>query len=98
MRNYVNYGIFACLIASLVACGDEKAVEPVTGENGDTTKISYALKPFKGPLANSHKGFTLLTEGAWNLISYGSGYQRWDKLKHCWRCLRMVMAKFILTP
>ncbi len=65
-------------------------------ENGDTTKISYALKPFDGPLANPHKGFTLLTEGAWNfvpefeygpdvngawnLISYGSGYQRWDKL------------------
>lgn len=63
---------------------------------GDTTKISYALKPFDGPLANPHKGFTLLTEGAWNfipefeygpdvngawnLISYGSGYQRWDKL------------------
>ncbi len=65
-------------------------------ENGDTAKISYALKPFDGPLANPHKGFTLLTEGAWNfvpefeygpdvngawnLISYGSGYQRWDKL------------------
>ncbi|MCQ2106903.1 MAG: beta-galactosidase, partial [Fibrobacter sp.] len=64
---------------------------------GDTTaRISYSLKPFKGPLPNPHKGFTLLTEGAWNfvpefrfgpdkngawnLITYGSGYQRWDKL------------------
>lgn len=62
----------------------------------DSTKIIYALKKFDGPLANPHKGFTLLTEGAWNfvpefeygpnvngawdLISYGSGYQRWDKL------------------
>lgn len=64
---------------------------------GDTAaRISYSLKPFKGPLPNPHKGFTLLTEGAWNfvpefrfgpdkngawnLITYGSGYQRWDKL------------------
>ncbi|MCQ2097804.1 MAG: beta-galactosidase [Fibrobacter sp.] len=64
---------------------------------GDTTaKVTYSLKPFKGPLPNPHKGFTLLTEGAWNfvpefrfgpdkngawnLITYGSGYQRWDKL------------------
>lgn len=64
---------------------------------GDTTaKVAYSLKPFKGPLANPHKGFTLLTEGAWNfvpdfefgpdkngawnVITYGSGYQRWDKL------------------
>lgn len=63
---------------------------------GDTTKVVYTLKPFKGPLPNPHKGFTLLTEGAWNfvpefrfgpdkngawdLITYGSGYQRWDKL------------------
>lgn len=62
--------------------------------SGNTTKIAYTLKPFKGPLPNPHKGFTLLTEGAWNfvpefrygpdkngawdLITYGSGYQRWD--------------------
>ena len=61
-----------------------------------TAKVVYSLKPFKGPLPNPHKGFTLLTEGewnfvpdfrfgpdkngAWNLITYGSGYQRWDKL------------------
>ncbi len=63
---------------------------------GDTTKVAYSLKPYKGPLPNPHKGFTLLTEGewnfvpdfrfgpdkngAWNLITYGSGYQRWDEL------------------
>lgn len=68
----------------------------VTPVFADTSKIAYKLKPFDGPLANPHKGFTLLTEGAWNfvpefrygpdkngawdLISYGSGYQRWDKL------------------
>ena len=65
----------------------------------DTTKITYALKPFNGPLSNPHKGFTVPTGGAWvfvpefeygpygslnnkawDLISYGSGYQQWNKL------------------
>jgi hypothetical protein len=65
----------------------------------DTTKITYALKPFDGPLSNPHKGFTVPTGGAWtfvpefeygpygslnnkawDLISYGSGYQQWNKL------------------
>ena len=65
----------------------------------DTTKITYALKRFDGPLSNPHKGFTVPTEGlwtfvpefeygpygslnnkAWDLISYGSGYQKWNKL------------------
>ena len=65
----------------------------------DTTKITYALKPFDGPLANPHKGFTVPTGGAWtfvpefeygpygslnnrawDLVSYGSGYQQWNKL------------------
>ena len=69
------------------------------GESGDTTKITYALKPFDGPLTNPHKGFTVPTEGlwtfvpefeygpygslnnkAWDLITYGSGYQKWNKL------------------
>ena len=67
--------------------------------NGDTTKITYALKRFDGPLTNPHKGFTVPTEaawtfdpsfeygphgflnnGAWNLVTYGSGYQQWNKL------------------
>ena len=66
---------------------------------GDTTKIAYTLKPFEGPLANPHKGFTVPTGGtwvfvpefeygpygslgnkAWDLVTYGSGYQRWDEL------------------
>ena len=66
---------------------------------GDTTKITYALKPFDGPLSNPHKGFTVPTGGAWtfvpefeygpygslnnrawDLVSYGSGYQQWNKL------------------
>ena len=65
----------------------------------DTAKITYALKPFDGPLANPHKGFTVPTEGtwvfvpefeygpygslnnkAWDLVTYGSGYQKWNKL------------------
>ena len=66
---------------------------------GDTTKITYSLKRFDGPLSNPHKGFTVPTGGAWvfvpefeygpygslnnkawNLISYGSGHQKWNKL------------------
>lgn len=62
-------------------------------------KNSYDMKPFDGPLANPHKGFTFPTGGtwcfvpeweyspvgsknnqAWNVVTYGSGYQRWDKL------------------
>jgi hypothetical protein len=65
----------------------------------DTTKITYALKRFDGPLSNPHKGFTVPTGGAWvfvpefeygpygslnnkawDLISYGSGHQKWNKL------------------
>lgn len=65
----------------------------------DTLRITYKLKPFDGPLANPHKGFTVPTEGtwvfvpefeygpygslnnkAWDLVTYGSGYQKWNKL------------------
>lgn len=65
----------------------------------DTTKITYALKRFNGPLTNPHKGFTVPTEAAWtfdpsfeygphgslnnrawDLVTYGSGYQQWNKL------------------
>ena len=65
----------------------------------DTSKITYALRLFDGPLSNPHKGFTVPTGGAWvfvpefeygpygslnnkawNLISYGSGYQKWNNL------------------
>ena len=34
----------------------------------DTTKITYALKPFDGPLSNPHKGFTVPTGGAWTFV------------------------------
>ncbi len=71
----------------------------LAGEPGDTTRITYALRRFDGPLTNPHKGFTVPTEaawtfdpgfeygphgslnnGAWNLVTYGSGYQQWNKL------------------
>ena len=76
-----------------------KSSSSLVGEPGDTTKISYSLKRFDGPLSNPHKGFTVPTEGlwtfvpefeygpygslnnkAWDLITYGSGYQKWNKL------------------
>ena len=76
---------------------DEKDTSAVLA--ADTTKITYALKRFDGPLSNPHKGFTVPTGGAWtfvpefeygpygslnnrawDLVSYGSGYQQWNKL------------------
>ncbi len=76
---------------------DEKDTSAV--HVADTTKITYAFKPFDGPLSNPHKGFTVPTGGAWvfvpefeygpygslnnkawDLVSYGSGYQQWNKL------------------
>ena len=76
---------------------DEKDTSSVP--SADTSKITYALKPFDGPLSNPHKGFTVPTGGAWtfvpefeygpygslnnrawDLVSYGSGYQQWNKL------------------
>ena len=84
----------AALANSSSALADTTVAKPA-----DTTKITYALKPFKGPLTNPHKGFTVPTEGtwifdpaveygpygslnnkAWDLITYGSGYQQWNKL------------------
>lgn len=71
----------------------------LAGEPGDTTRITYILRRFDGPLTNPHKGFTVPTEaawtfdpgfeygphgslnnGAWDLVTYGSGYQQWNKL------------------
>ena len=48
----------------LAACGDDTSSSgPEGGENSavaaDTTKITYALKRFDGPLSNPHKGFTV---------------------------------------
>ena len=85
-----------------IACGDDgSSFGPEGGESSfpDTTKITYALKRFDGPLSNPHKGFTVPTGGAWtfvpefeygpygslnnkawDLVSYGSGYQQWNKL------------------
>ena len=76
---------------------DEKDTSSVL--SADTSKITYALKRFDGPLSNPHKGFTVPTGGAWtfvpefeygpygslnnrawDLVSYGSGYQQWNKL------------------
>lgn len=70
-----------------------------TTVDGDTSRITYTLRRFDGPLTNPHKGFTVPTEaawtfdpgfeygphgslnnGAWNLVTYGSGYQQWNKL------------------
>jgi hypothetical protein len=79
------------------SCNGENDTSAVLA--ADTTKITYALKRFDGPLTNPHKGFTVPTEAAWtfdpsfeygphgslnnkawDLVTYGSGYQQWNKL------------------
>ena len=83
--------------SSSSSSNDEKGSSVVLA--ADTTKITYALKRFDGPLSNPHKGFTVPTGGAWvfvpefeygpygslnnkawDLITYGSGHQKWNKL------------------
>ncbi|MBR3072171.1 hypothetical protein [Fibrobacter sp.] len=88
--------------SSWSSSSSERSVGEQTGSSASassTTKITYSLKPFDGPLSNPHKGFTVPTGGAWvfvpefeygpygslnnkawDLISYGSGYQQWNKL------------------
>jgi hypothetical protein len=91
------------LISSWIAASSSSSRNDEKGSSaaiqGDTTKITYALKRFDGPLSNPHKGFTVPTGGAWvfvpefeygpygslnnkawDLISYGSGYQKWNNL------------------
>lgn len=95
-------------VSSSSVNGDSSSGAGITSSNSvntsatikaDTTKITYTLKRFDGPLSNPHKGFTVPTGGtwvfasafeygpygslnnkAWDLISYGSGYQKWNKL------------------
>ena len=47
------------------AIGSSSADTSVTVLAGDTTRITYALRRFDGPLTNPHKGFTVPTEAAW---------------------------------
>ena len=99
---------FILTSSSLTLSSDDSRVTGAIGSSsadtsaavkGDTSKITYSLKPFDGPLSNPHKGFTVPTGGAWtfvpefeygpygslnnrawDLVSYGSGYQQWNKL------------------
>lgn len=55
----------------------------------DTTRITYTLKPFKGPLANPHKGFTVPVGGTWTFVPefeygpYGSlENHAWDLISY----------------
>lgn len=84
---------------SSCSVAESSSAEIPSSTSVDTLRITYALKPFDGPLVNPHKGFTVPTEGtwvfvpefeygpygslnnkAWDLVTYGSGYQKWNKL------------------
>ena len=85
--------------SSWIAVNSSSSAGTSSATAPDTTKITYTLKRFDGPLANPHKGFTVPTGGAWvfvpefeygpygslnnkawDLVSYGSGHQKWSKL------------------
>ena len=61
--------ILKALLASAVILNaschkDSDEVKPETLPDG-STKITFALKSFDGPLANPHKGFTVPTDGTY---------------------------------
>ncbi len=85
--------------SSLLSSSSWSEATGSSAPESSTTKITYSLKRFDGPLSNPHKGFTVPTGGAWtfvpefeygpygslnnrawDLVSYGSGYQQWNKL------------------
>ena len=45
-------------------------LDPESSSNSapDTTKITYSLKRFDGPLPNPHKGFTVVVGGTWTFV------------------------------
>lgn len=58
-------------------------------EQSDTTEISYALKAYKGPFTNPHKGFCVTTGGSWSYSpewDYAPGgalkNQAWNVVSH----------------
>ncbi|MBR4559435.1 MAG: beta-galactosidase [Fibrobacter sp.] len=85
--------------SSSASVADTSGADTSAVESAITTKTTYTLKRFDGPLTNPHKGFTVPTEAAWtfdpgfeygphgslnnrawDLVTYGSGYQQWNKL------------------
>ncbi len=85
--------------SSWIAANSSSSADTSSAAAPDTTKTTYTLKRFNGPLTNPHKGFTVPTEAAWtfdpgfeygphgslnnkawDLVTYGSGYQQWNKL------------------
>ena len=67
--------------SSSIASSDAEATSSETELPADTTaKISYPLKGFEGPLANPHKGFTVVTDAPWIFdpaVEYGP-YGAWN--------------------
>lgn len=67
--------------SSSIASSDAEAASSESELPADTTaKISYTLKGFEGPLANPHKGFTVVTDAPWIFdpaVEYGP-YGAWN--------------------
>lgn len=67
--------------SSSIASSNTEAASSESEFPADTTaKISYTLKGFEGPLANPHKGFTVVTDAPWIFdpaVEYGP-YGAWN--------------------
>lgn len=67
--------------SSSITSSNTEAASSESEFPADTTaKISYALKGFEGPLANPHKGFTIVTDAPWIFdpaVEYGP-YGAWN--------------------
>ena len=58
-KNIFTTLVLAAVAMVLAACHKDSA----SPQPDDASKITYSLKPFDGPLANPHKGFTVPTDG-----------------------------------
>lgn len=71
--------------SSSITSSNAEAASSESELPADTTaKISYPLKGFEGPLANPHKGFTVVTDAPWIFdpaVEYGP-YGAWNN--HAW--------------
>lgn len=67
--------------SSSITSSNTEAASSESEFTADTTaKISYTLKGFEGPLANPHKGFTVVTDAPWIFdpaVEYGP-YGAWN--------------------
>lgn len=88
---YLSSSIEAKSSSAIVNSSSSEEVLPGSSAtiSAGTSTITYALKPFDGPLRNPHKGFTVVVGGTWTFVPefeygpYGSLNNRaWDLVSY----------------